>query len=99
MLRSSELDDRLHVHLGYLYKAGYKFPAEITSTEDIEERFSIFRSLRRASDTRAIEMKVAEADIDVVNRWKGVEAAKGSRPSRSMRQHYAEVEHLRLSFL
>ena len=85
--------------LGYLYEAGYKFPAEITSTEDIEERFSIFRSLRRASDTRAIEMKVAEADIDVVNRWKGVEAAKGSRPSRSMRQHYAEVEHLRLPFL
>ena len=99
ILKSSELDDKLHVHLGNLFEAGVKFPTEISSIEDIEDRFSIYRSLRRASDTRAIEMKVAEADIDVVNRWKAVEMAKGARPSRSMRQHYAEVENLKLPFL
>ena len=50
-------------------------------------------------DTRALEKKVAESDIDVVNRWKAVEMAKGHNPSRSMRQHYAEVANLKLPFL
>lgn len=99
VLRTSELDDHLHFYLGSLFEEGVEFPAEISSVEDVAERFSVYRSLRRASDTRALEMKVSEADIDVVNRWKAVEASKGSRPGRSMRQHYAEVSHLKLPFL
>ena len=71
-LKASELDDRLHFFLGCLLDEGTNFPAEITSQEDIEERFSICRSLRRALDTRALEKGVTEADIDVVNRWKAV---------------------------
>ena len=99
VLRTSELDDHLYFHLGTLFEDGEKFPTEIDSVEDITERFSVYRSLRRASDTRALEMKVSEADIDVVNRWKTVESSKGSRPGRSMRQHYAEVSNLKLPFL
>ena len=99
MLKASELDDRLHFFLGCLLGEGTNFPAEITSQEDIEERFSIYRSLRRASDTRALENEVADADIDVANRWKAVETAKGSRPGRSMRQHYAEPANLKRPFL
>jgi len=99
ILKSSELDDRLHELLMCLFDEGVKFPPEINTQEDIIERFSIFRSLRRASDTRALEKKVGESDIDVVNRWKSVEMAKGSRPGRSMRQHYAEVSNLKLPFL
>ena len=41
-----------------------------------------------------MNQKVAMNDIDVINRWKTVEAAKGKRPSRPMRQHYAEVGDL-----
>jgi hypothetical protein len=44
-------------------------------------------------------MKVAAADIDVVNRWKSVERADGNRPQRPMRQHYAELELLLGPFL
>ena len=98
-LKTSEIDDHLHFYLGKLWEEGHKFPAEISSLEDIAERFSIYRSLRRASDTRALEMKVSEADIDIVKRWKSVEGAKGSRPGRSMRQHCAEVSNLKLPFL
>lgn len=98
-LKSSEMDDRLHHFLGTLLEEGAKFPAKISSTEDIAERFSIYRSFRRASDTRALERKVLEADIYIVNRWKSVEKAKGPRPGRSTRQHYAEVSILKLPFL
>jgi hypothetical protein len=33
-------------------------------------------------------MKVRQTDIDVVNRWKSLEAADGNRPNRPMQQHY-----------
>jgi hypothetical protein len=39
-------------------------------------------------------MKVEKEDIDVVNRWKTIEKAKGTWPSRLMRLHYAEVSLL-----
>jgi hypothetical protein len=42
---------------------------------------------------------VADKDIDVVNRWKSVEKAKGTRPSRPMRQHYAQLSLLIEPFL
>jgi hypothetical protein len=51
------------------------------------------------SDSIAIEEKVAQADMDVVNHWQPVEKAAGSRPNRPMRQHYAELELLLKPFL
>eukprot|EP00978_Attheya_sp_CCMP212_P047631 scaffold422659_cov59-Attheya_sp.AAC.3 len=38
-------------------------------------------------------------DMDVVNRWKGVERTKGARPSCPMRHHYAELSLLIQPFL
>ena len=99
MLKSADLDEKLHYFLGRMFEEGNKFPIEISSMEDIIERFSIYRSLRRASDTRALERKVAATDIDIVNRWKAVEMGKGSRPGRVMRQHYAEPSRLKAPFL
>ena len=94
-LKTSELDDKLHFFLGAMWEEGVKFLAEISTLEDISDRFSVYQSLRRASDTRALEKKVVESDIDIVNRWKAVEIAKGSRLGRAMRQHYAEVSYLK----
>ena len=82
-----------------MYEEGVIFHPEIKGTEDITERFSVFRSLRRASDTRALNMKVSETDIDVVNRWKRVEGGKGRKTLGSMRQHYAEFTYLVEPFL
>ena len=98
-LSASELDDKLHFYLRCLYEEGIEFPVEITSIEDVSNRFSIFRSLRRASDTMALERKVAHSDIDVVNRWKTVEKDKGHNARRPIRQHCAEVANLKLPFL
>ena len=99
ILTSSDLDDNLTRHLEELFLDGASFPLEIKSTDDISERFSVFRSFRRASNTRAINMKVNSNDIDVVNRWKSIEGAQGKKPSRPMRQHYAEVGALIQPFL
>jgi len=99
VLSTSKLDARLHEHLTEMFEEGFVFPQEIKTAEDIYERFSVFRSLRRASATRAIEQNVSSSDVDVVNRWKSTEASKGKRPNRPMRQHYAEFSELTQPFL
>jgi hypothetical protein len=75
------------------------FPASIPDKETLRKRIQVYRTLRRTSDTRALEQKVAQSDIDVVNRWKALERADGNRPHRPMRQHYAELELLIGPFL
>jgi hypothetical protein len=75
------------------------FPASIEDKEILRKRVQAYRTFRRTSDSIAIEEKVAQTDIDVVNRWQTVEKAAGSRPNRPMRQHYAELELLLKPFL
>ena len=99
MTKTVLIDDTLRGYLLTLFDEGDLFPPEIKSHEDVHEGFSIFRSLRRASDTRALEKKVAVFDIDIVNRWQTIEAAKGKWPAGAMRQHYSEVSLLRDLFL
>ena len=66
-LKTGLIDDTVRSYLVTLFDEGALFPPEIKSHEEINERFFIFRSLRRASDTRAFEKKVAVSDIDIVN--------------------------------
>ena len=99
ILSTSHLDGLLHYYLIDLHQSKEEFPFEIKSEDDICERFSVFRSLRRASTTRAINQGASQVDIDVMNRWQAVEASKGKGPSRAMRQHCAEVNLLKGPFL
>ena len=98
-LSTSHLDGLLHYYLTEILENKEEFPFEIKTEDDICERFSVYRSLRRSSTTRAINQGVSQTDIDVINRWQTVEAAKGKKPSRAMRQHYAEVNLLKEPFL
>jgi uncharacterized protein YerC len=75
------------------------FPASIPDKETLQKRIQVYRMLRRTSDTRALEQKVGQSDIDVVNHWKALEFADRNRPHRPMRQHYAELELLIGPFL
>ena len=75
------------------------FPPTITNQDMLCQKYQAFRTLQRTSDTRALEVKVAQPDIDLVNRWKSVEKADGSRPARPMRQWYAEFSLLLAPFL
>ena len=52
-----------------------RFGIDIHSAEDIANKYHVFRSFRRGSESRAVAMKVDEADRYVVNRWRKKEAA------------------------
>jgi hypothetical protein len=75
------------------------FPVDILSKEMMKERYQAFRTFRRTSDTRATEMGVSKADIDMVNRWESAERAKGKRQNMPMRMHYTQVELIVKPFL
>jgi hypothetical protein len=95
-----DIDDSLHEILEDLYDSDRDlFPKRIKDKETLKKSYQAFRTLRRTSDTRAMDMGVPDDDIDVVNRWKAVEKAKGTRPNRPMRHHYAELSLLIKPFL
>jgi hypothetical protein len=75
------------------------FPRDILDAEKIEEKYNVFRSFRRGSSSRAIAKKIAQSDLEVVNRWKKKEKAGANRPAFSMHEHYADVDLLRPAFL
>jgi len=94
------VNEMMHELLMEIFKSDRNlFPVNIMNKEKIREKYQCFRSLRRGSDTRAIEQKVDSKDIDVVNRWRTVEAAQGKRPNRSMMHHYAQLDQLIEPFL
>ena len=99
ILSLATLDGLLHYYLIKMLENKQEFPFEIQSDDDICERFLVYCLLRRGSTTRAINQGVSQNDIDVMNRWKAVESAKGKKPAREMRQHYAEVNLLKAPFL
>jgi hypothetical protein len=59
---------------------------------DIVAAYSLFRSLRRGSNTEAIRNKVETTIIDLNNRWRKFERARGRMPSLSMQQHYTQMQ-------
>jgi hypothetical protein len=75
------------------------FLADITSRADIEDKYNVFRSFRRGSDSRAIAMQVSALDIEVVNRWQKKEGAGTARANHSMKHHYADINILFPNFI
>jgi hypothetical protein len=101
ILTTAKLDLLLVTILEELHDTNIElFPSSLRQNkEDLGTPYQVFRSLRRASDTRALEKNISKTDIEVVNRWHSVEQAKGNRPSRPMHQHYAQAELLVAPFV
>ena len=59
---------------------------------DIAAAYSLYRSLRRGSNTEAIRNKVSRTIIDLNNRWRKFERARGRMPSLDMQQHYTQMQ-------
>jgi hypothetical protein len=74
-------------------------PGVLDPSIDITEEFGLSRSFRRGSDSRAIAEEVPVTTIDLNNRWRKVESAKGKAPSFKMFEHYADIELLLGQFL
>ena len=99
LISTKELDKMLHEILVEIYTSNRSlFTSSIETPEIIIESFKCFRTFRRTSDTRALEEKVEQTDIDIVNKWEhmGLTRRKTSQP---MRQHYAQFELLIKPFI
>ena len=108
---SQDMNDKMLMLLLKIYdELPDLFPVEIAAMINkpsndreviLKKYYSVFRTLRRSSNSRALEMNdfLKQDDIDIVNRWRSKEKANGKRPNHSMKQHYAEVSLLLRPFL
>jgi len=71
-----------------------KRPGVIPADVDCYEDFGISRSFRRGATSSARARGVSEKLIDLVNRWRKFEGAKGRRPAMAMQDHYSDIEIL-----
>jgi hypothetical protein len=58
---------------------------------DVDEEFGMGRSIRRGSNSQAINAGLRKEVIDRNNRWRKVERAKGRNPRLEMQEHYADA--------
>ena len=77
------------------------FPPSISSLEDVLENYCCYRTWRRTSVLRALEEKVEQPDINIVNKWEnaaGPSKNGKTATSQPMMLHYAEFELLKKPF-
>ena len=98
---SAEMNAMFLECLIYLFEENKpsRFGVDVNSSEDIASKYHVFRSFRRGSESRAVAMKVNEADRYVVNRWRKKEATGASRVNHSIGQHYVDITQVSPSFL
>lgn len=58
---------------------------------NVEEEYSVRRSLRRGSNTEAQNVRIPVSVIERNNRWRKVERAKGKTPSFNMVESYSDA--------
>ena len=75
------------------------FPPTIQSVEEIVSQYHCCGNFRRSSDTRALEEKVSETDINVINRWEQRGGTSKAKMREPMNQYYAQFELLLKPFL
>ena len=91
VLNSTFFDEHLHRMLGIIQ---IRFPELVDPGIQVSERFYIFRSFRRGSNTRAKEMKVDSGVVDLNNRWRKVQMKSGGKPKMSMAALYLELSQV-----
>jgi len=62
-------------------------PAEV----DLSEQFGISRSFRRGSTSVARTRGIDDKYVELINRWRTVESARGRQPTLPMKEHYSDI--------
>lgn len=62
-------------------------PAEV----DVSEQFGISRSFRRGSTSVARTRGVDDKYVQLINRWRTVESARGHQPTLPMKEHFSDI--------
>lgn len=97
---TAEMNDLMIELLGEIYEDNRDlFAVDIKSALDVADKYNVFRSFRRGSESRAVAKKVSEADRYVVNRWRKKEVAGTAKVSHPIDQHYVDVSIVKDSFL
>ena len=97
---TSDMNEMFLEFLCEIYEENPKlFGLDITGVGDLSEKYNVFRSFRRGLESRAVAMKVSEADRNVVNRWKKKEKAGTGKVSHNIGQHYVDISMVRESFI
>jgi hypothetical protein len=74
-------------------------PDIIAPDIQVYEEYGISWSFRRGATTEARNQKVSDPDIDLMNRWRNFEAARGKRPRMRMQDHHSDIKQLVPSLL
>jgi hypothetical protein len=68
---SHNINDMMHeILLDIFHEDRNLFPISISNIDDIHTHYHCYRTFRRTSSTRALNMKVKATDVDTVNRWR-----------------------------
>jgi hypothetical protein len=66
-------------------------PDVIPADVQVLDEYGLSRSFRRGATSEARARGVRSEDVDLVNRWRTFEGAKGHRPRLTMRDHYSDI--------
>jgi hypothetical protein len=70
------------------------YPDLIPEDVQVLEDFGLSRSFRRGATSEARARGIDRDDVDLTNRWRTFEGAKGKRPRMAMRDHYSDIRLL-----
>jgi hypothetical protein len=75
------------------------FAVDIQTSSDLHDKYNVFRSFRRGSESRAVSRNVSEGDRYIVNRWRKKERAGSSKIPLSINQAYVDISLAKEPFL
>jgi hypothetical protein len=71
-----------------------KSPEIIGPEVNITEDFGISRSFRRGSTSTARVRGIDDKQVELINRWRKFEQARGRQPALPMKEHYSDIKIL-----
>ena len=86
---SGDLDILFHAIVSRVQKSN---PRLIPVSVNVEEEYSVYRSLRRGATAEAQNVGVPKSVIEANNRWRKRERARGLTPGMSMMERYSEAK-------
>jgi len=91
VLESSFIEEKI---VDLLYELREANPGLLPAEMDFGEEFGVSRSFRRGATSTARVRKLPEEVINLTNRWRKFEHAKGRRPRLTMQDHYSDIRIL-----
>ena len=75
------------------------FSVDIRTPGDLSEKYHVYRSFRRGSESRAVAKEVSVGDRYQIYRWRKRENATTSKMSQPIDQLYVDVTLVKEAFL